>query len=212
MVNDPDITNQVPASLVMHEAPYHAAAVFQIRDIFGRHVRTRKGSKPIVESNLSVRFDAAGSSARIVPDNFLAFGVDQPPASFRVPRDRNLRMLVLEVLSPGTHETDQTTKMLSYAGMGAAEYWLFDPTGKLQVPRLQGFRLADGRYVRIPGSGESKEHAVHSEVLCTDLYLEDQALRLAPAAGQDVPTMSALEEFWKESKARQSEAVNDASA
>ena len=208
-MHDPDITNQVAASLVMHEAPYHAAAVFQIRDIFGRHVRTQKGSKPIVESNLLVRFDSAGSSARIVPDIFVAFGVDQPPASFRVPRDRNLRMLVLEVLSPGTYETDQSTKMLSYAEMGAAEYWLFDPTGKFQVPRLQGFRLADGKYVRILGSGESRERAVQSEVLSADLYLEDQAVRLAPATGQDVPTMSALEEFWNESKMRQRESGED---
>ena len=107
-------------------------------------------------------------------------------------------MLVLEVLSASTYETDQSTKKLSYAEMGAAEYWLFDPTGKLQVPRLQGFQLADGRYVPIPGSGESKEHAVHGEILSADLYLEDQAVRLASATGQDVPTMSASEELWKE--------------
>ncbi len=190
--------NQFPASLVMHEAPYHAAAVFQIRDILGRHVRTLKGSKPIVESNLLVLFDSMASSGRIAPDIFVAFGVDQPPASFRVPRDRNLRMLVLEVLSPSTYETDQSTKMLSYAEMGAAEYWLFDPTGQLQVPRLKGFRLAGGRYVRIPGSGESKEHAVHSEVLCTNLYLDGRALRLDPATAQDVLASSESEEFWNQ--------------
>ena len=106
----------------MLEAPYHAAAVFQIRDIFGRHVRTLKRSKPIVESDLLVLFDSAGTTVRVGPDIFVAFGVDQPPASFRVPRDRNLSMLVLEVLSPSTYETDQSKKMLSYAEMGAAEY------------------------------------------------------------------------------------------
>ena len=91
--------------------------------------------------------------------------------------------------------------MLSYAEMGAQEYWLFDPTGKLQVPRLQGFRLADGEYVRIPGSGESREDAVHSEVQCADLYLEGRAMRLATSAAvQDPPTSSELEEFWDQHK------------
>ena len=102
--------------------------------------------------------------------------------------------------------------MLSYAEMGAAEDWLFDPIGKLQVPRLQGFRLADGTYVRIPGSGESREHAVHSEVLCTDLYLDGRALRLAPATAQDVRTSSESEESWNERMTRQPESGEDAPA
>ena len=108
-------------------------------------------------------------------------------------------MLVLEVLSKGTHKRDRSTKMLSYAKMGAQECWLFDPTGKLQVPRLKGFRLADGKYVRIPGGGESEAHAVHSEVLCADLYLEGRTLRLASSATvQDPSTMSDLEQCWYE--------------
>ena len=76
-MDDPNLMNQFPASLVMHEAPYHAAAVFQIRDIFGRQGRLLEGSKPIVESNLLVRFDSAGSSARIAPAIFVAFGADE---------------------------------------------------------------------------------------------------------------------------------------
>ena len=114
-----------------------------------------------------------------------------------MPSEKDLRMLVLEVLSKGTHKRDRSTKMLSYAEMGAQEYWLFDPTGKLQVPRLKGFRLADGKYVRILGGGESEEQAVHSEVLCADLYLDGRTLRLARSATvQDPPTMSDSEQCW----------------
>ena len=191
----------------MQEAPYHSAAIFQIRDILSRYGPSLEGAAPIVASNVLVLFDSAGTSGRIVPDIFLAFGdFDDPVSSFRVPRDSNLRMFVLEVLSPSTYETDQTTKMLRYAEMGAQEYWLFDPTGKLQVPRLQGFRLADGKYVAIPGSGESREHAVHSGILCADLYLEGQELRLEnPATSRKVPTSSELEEFWKKRRDRCSE-------
>ena len=182
----------------MQEAPYHSAAVFQIRDILTRYGKSLEGGAPIVTSNLLVLFDSAGATTRIIPDIFVAFdAVEYLELSFRVPNERDLRMLVLEVLSKGTHEKDRSTKMLSYATMGAQEYWLFDPTGNLQVPRLQGFRLAEGKYVRIPGSGESREDAVHSEILCTDLYLDGQALQLASARARDVLTLSELQEVWK---------------
>ena len=198
VVNDPDVKNQLPAALVMQEAPYHSAAVVQIQDILTRYGKSLEGGEPIVASNLLVLFDSAGTPTRIIPDIFVAFeAIEYLESSFRVPRERNLRMLVLEVLSKGTHKKDRSTKMLSYAEMGAQEYWLFDPTGKLQVPRLKGFRLADGKYVRIPGSGESREDAVHSEILCTDLYLDGQALQLASARARDVLTLSELQEFWK---------------
>ena len=138
----------------------------------------------------------------MIPDMFVAFeAIEYMESSFRVPSEGDLRMLVLAVSSPSTYETDRTTKMIKYAKMGALEYWLFDPTGKLQVPRLQGFRLADGKYVRIPGSGESRDDAVHSEILCADMYLEGRAMRLATyAPGQDPPTSSELQEFWDKHK------------
>ena len=190
----------------MQEAPYHSAAIFQIRDILGRYVKSLGPAEPMIASNLLVLFDSAGTARRLVPDIFVAFGdFEYPESSFRVPSDSNLRMFVIEVLSRSTYEADQTTKKLSYAEMGVREYWMFDPTGKLQVPRLQGFRLADGEYVPIPGSGECKEHVIHSEVLCTDLYLEGQELRLEnPATSGKVPTASELLDFWDEHSSRRS--------
>ena len=198
VVNDPDTENRFPAGLVMQEAPYHSAAVFQIRDILRRYGKSLAGGAPIVESNLLVLFDSAGTTTRIIPDIFVAFeAAEYLELSFRVPSEKGLRMLVLEVLSKGTHKKDRSTKMLSYARMGAQEYWLFDPTGKLQVPRLKGFRLEDGKYVRIRGGGESEEQAVHSEILCADLYLEGRTLRLASfATVQDPPTTSDSEQCW----------------
>ena len=119
VVNDPDINNQFPAGLVMQEAPYHSAAVFQIRDILRRYGESHMEGDPIVESNLLVLFDSAGRTARLVPDIFVAFeATEYLELSFRVPSEKDLRMLVLEVLSKGTHKRDRSTKMLSYAEMG----------------------------------------------------------------------------------------------
>ena len=107
IVNDLDIKNQFPAGLVMQEAPYHSAAVFQIRDIVTRHVESLGTPEPIIASNLLVLFDSAGRTARLVPDIFVAFGVvEYPKLSFRVPRESDLRMFVLEVSSLSTYETD----------------------------------------------------------------------------------------------------------
>ena len=203
-MNDPDITFLPRAHLAMMEAPYHSAATFQMRDILSRHIKSLGLPKTMIASNLLVLFDLAGTSTRVVPDIFVALGeFEHPESSFRVPKGGNLRMFVLEVLSPSTYQIDQTTKMLSYAKMGAQEYWLFDPTGELQDARLQGFRLADGKYLPIPGSGDCREHAIHSGVLCADLYLEGQELRLEnPALTEEVPTLSELEELWKEMRDR----------
>ena len=98
-MNDPDINKLFPAALVMQEAPYHSTAVFQIQDILTLYGKSLEGGGPIVAANLLVLFDSAGTTTRIVPDIFVAFeAVEYLELSFRVPSERDLRMLVLEVL------------------------------------------------------------------------------------------------------------------
>ena len=53
---------------------------------------------------------------------------------------------VLEVASPSTRETDQTTKREYYASMGATEYWRFDDIAQERALRLAGDRLVNGGY------------------------------------------------------------------
>jgi Uma2 family endonuclease len=56
--------------------------------------------------------------------------------------------LVVEVLSKGTKQTDQTAKLAEYAAAGVAEYWIVSPADRtVQVYRLEGETYTlDGTY------------------------------------------------------------------
>ena len=58
---------------------------------------------------------------------------------------------VLEVASESTYRSDLGSKRTTYeTKIGVSEYWLYDPIGGCLDPRLQGFRLVEGRYEPIP--------------------------------------------------------------
>ena len=95
-------------------------------------------------------------------------------------------LLVLEVLSESTWQSDLGPKLDTYAAMGIAEYWLYDPEGHAPPAYADGvsfwgWRLDDtGSYVRIPRQPGKGEWAVyHSEVLAADI-------RMLPAAARDM--------------------------
>ena len=75
--------------------------------------------------------------------------------------------LVIELTSKSTRRVDQTTKFTLYRDtLKVPEYFLFDPLGDYLKPRLQGYRLVEGRYDPI----EPLEGRLPS--LVTGLYLE----------------------------------------
>ena len=94
--------------------------------------------------------------------------------------------LVLEVLSESTWRSDLGPKLDTYAAMGIAEYWLYDPEGHAPPAyaygvSFWGWRLDNTRtYVPIPQKAEGEEWPVyHSEVLAADI-------RMLPAAARDI--------------------------
>ena len=68
--------------------------------------------------------------------------------------------VVFEITSRTTRREDLGRKKNLYARLGVEEYFLHDVLGECMMPRLQGFRLEDGRYRRIEldadGSLESR--------------------------------------------------------
>lgn len=63
--------------------------------------------------------------------------------------------LVVEVLSPSTRRTDQTTKRKLYERFGVREYWLVDPDAEsIDVLRRQGGAFVTAT-VRTEGHGET---------------------------------------------------------
>ena len=53
---------------------------------------------------------------------------------------------VIEVTSDGTRNEDFSKKKALYERLGVEEYVLYDPLGEYLDPRIQGYRLVNGRY------------------------------------------------------------------
>ncbi len=141
-----------------------------------------------VSGNNFLYYEEGNSKARVSPDTYVVFGVGMHL------RDKYLAWeegglapdVVFEVTSKKTRREDTDTKLPLYERtLRTPEYFLFDPTGDYLRPRLQGYRLQNGRYIRL----ELVNSRFHSEQLGLDLVQEGERLRLYnPAKGEFLPT------------------------
>ena len=133
----------------MYQSPYFFDAVTTLKTRFS------KDPGALVEGNTVVCYDPYDLNKRVLPDCYVAFGVN-PPEIYRQngyliwvvgkPPD-----FVLEIGSKSTARRDLTEKRDLYASMGVPEYWRFDPTGGDHYGRaLAGERLVGGTYEEIP--------------------------------------------------------------
>jgi Uma2 family endonuclease len=137
-----------------------------------------------VGANLFLYYQRGVPSAVVAPDGFVVKGVPK-----RLPGNRRRRKyllweegqvpcFVLETTSESTHAEDDR-KASTYERLGVAEYFQFDPLGEYLNPRLQGYRLMEGRYRRIPpqpdGSLVSQATGVVFRPEGTQLRLTDAA-------------------------------------
>ncbi len=103
---------------------------------------------------------------------------------------------VLEVASPSTQKKDRDHKRCRYAAIGVPEYWMFDPKGDVYppgTPRLQGLKLADGKYMPLPWQLAKGGRTIRSEVLGLDVRVDGELLRFREAAGRDIPHRNEIE-------------------
>ena len=95
---------------------------------------------------------------------------------------------VLEVASRSTWREDVERKPEVYAGLGVREYFLYDPRGEYLTPRLQGYRLVDGEYERMPAvESIDRTLTMRSEALGLELRAKGGEMRFRdPTTGQDL--------------------------
>jgi Uma2 family endonuclease len=104
-----------------------------------------------VGANLFLYYRRGDPAAVVAPDGFVVKGVPK-----RLPGNRRRRKyllweegqapcFVLETTSASTRLQDSKKKGV-YEALGVAEYFQFDPLGEYLSPRLQGYRLVEGRY------------------------------------------------------------------
>ncbi len=139
-------------------------------------------------------------SAVVSPDLYVVFGSHQHPRdSYKVWEEGGrLPAFVLEVTSKSTRHVDiaprpalrsgvalrpprrqRTNKFRIYEQvLGVSEYFLFDPTGDYLEPRLQGYRLVEGRYSPIPAEARPLPDLAPDRQPARWLYSEQLALGL----------------------------------
>ena len=129
--------------------------------------------------DLLVYYERGNPDVSVVPDVFVSFGVPmQDLESYKVWAAGKPPDVVWEFGPPSSIKGDAGEKKEKFRQVGVREYWLVDPLGEHHDPRLQGFELVAGKYVRMPW----EEHpdstvAVWSPALQLEQHFTDERLR-----------------------------------
>ena len=101
-----------------------------------------------VSGNLFIYYRMNDNNTWVAPDVFVVMGGTRkgPRHSWLTWREGKVPDFVLEITSPSTWQNDAVGKRRTYANMGVAEYWRFDPLSRYFNPPLIGERLVDGEY------------------------------------------------------------------
>ena len=165
----------LPPDCEEHEKVVVTTGHKKLEDELPFGIRSRyEGQNVFVGADLMVYFDGHDpdrtTARRLGPDLMVALDVpDGPRDTYAVWEEGKAPDFVLELLSKSTWEKDVMRKPALYRRMGAREYFLVDPIGRI-VPRLWGWRFQDGRTVRVPYTMVTSGLAgLYSETL--DLHL-----------------------------------------
>jgi Uma2 family endonuclease len=107
-----------------------------------------------VSGNNFIYYEEGNAKARVSPDCYVVFGVPRRLRdSYKVWKEGgHVPNVVFEFTSNKTRKEDEGAKRDLYENvLRVPEYFLFDPQPRAYLqPRLQGFRLSEGVYVRLP--------------------------------------------------------------
>lgn len=133
-----------------------------------------------VSGHVLLYTEAGNPDASVVADVLLVDGVrKRSRRSYRPWEEGRVPALVVEVTSRQTREEDLERKLPAYERLGVAEVVLHDPLEEHLSPPLQGFRLAAGRYRRLPNEPDG---SLLSRATGLVFRREGHRLRLVDAA------------------------------
>jgi Uma2 family endonuclease len=186
----------------MAESPLHLKVMIDL--IEGLTRRYAEVPDVWVGGNLFLCYERGNPAASLAPDVLVAKGVAQRVRhNYRLWEEKVPPCLVIEVTSRKTRREDQVKKRNVYERIGVEEYVLFDPSGEYLRPRLQEYRLQDGRYqtVRLEEDG-----SLLSEATGLRLRPEGQRLRLMDiVTGEPVLWPEEVEAAWRAAEAKAAE-------
>ena len=200
--------------LPMAENDFQLRTMTYAIEALATHFRTR--SDVYVSGDLFVYHEENNNTVRVAPDVFVVFGVpNHRRRTYLLWQEGKAPDFVMEVASPSTWQADVGDKRDTYAGIGVSEYWLYDPIGDYHDPRLQGFRLVEGRYEPLPVTERTDGVLTgYSEALALALrlYPDDRFRFHDPASGRDLPSLDEAAQAREEAedRLRESEAARKA--
>ncbi|HVC92286.1 MAG TPA: Uma2 family endonuclease [Pirellulales bacterium] len=169
------------------ETDLHLLAIIYLHGALRYFFRDRDDAG--VWADLFLYYKEGNGEKRKAPDVMVAFGVvgKHPRRSFRTWEEGVVPAVIFEITSKKTCHEDEHGKKETYQQLGVKEYYLFDPEDRSIRPRLQGFRLHEGRYVALAPDDAGR---LISQQLGMLLVVDDPLLRLI-----DVKTGECLMSF-----------------
>jgi Uma2 family endonuclease len=169
----------------MAETDVHIDAMIYLREALKDHFRD--APEVYVAANMLLYYEEGNPAACVAPDVFVVQGVAKHERRiYKLWEEGQPPAVVCEITSKGTRLEDLGTKRALYAMLGVREYFVYDPLGEYLQPPLQGYRLQEGEYQRLP-PGSAGE--LVSQVLGLELRVEEGRLRVInPATGDRLLT------------------------
>ncbi len=194
---------------VLMETDPHARSIIDMRVQLDTHFQARQDA--YVAGSMALYYRQGDPAAVVVPDVFVVLGAvhKQARKSYLLWEEGGVApSFVVEVASPSTSRRDATSKRATYERMGVHEYWRFDPLGELIAGRLEGWRLAGGRYERVRAVRAAGWH--RSEALGLELRAERWLLRFHdPRQGRDMLTHAEFSEALQATASQRDEAMRE---
>jgi Uma2 family endonuclease len=170
----------------MGETDFHIAAMLYLLAAL-RHF-FRQAEHLYVAADMLFYYEEGNPAAFVVLDVYVVKGVRKYLRRiYKLWEERVAPCVVFEITSRSSRFDDLDIKRALYERLGVNEYFVFDPVDEYLSPRLQGFRLAAGRYRPMMVSPDG---TLRSEQLGLILRPEGPLLRLVdPATGQALLTL-----------------------
>jgi Uma2 family endonuclease len=163
------------------ETPVHFEEMVYVWEVLDE--RFEDDPDVFVGANMFLYYRKGDPRGVVAPDGFVVKGVPKLPGGvqrrkYLLWNEGQVPCFVLETTSESTYEKDKD-KRKTYAQLGVAEYFQFDPFGEYLSPPLQGFRLIKGLYEPMrPNPGGS----LLSHTLGVIFRADGNRLRLTDAA------------------------------
>jgi Uma2 family endonuclease len=160
----------------MAETDHHRHAMNDVIDRLTRHYAERPNI--YVTGNLMLFYVEGDRRRHVSPDAMVVRGVPKRERDYYLLWEEGMGpQFIVEVTSRTTRTVDVGRKLTLYQDvLRVPEYFLFDLFGDYLQPRLQGYRLRNGGYQRLPQRGT--DGRLYSQQLQLELVPGEQTLRM----------------------------------